>query len=227
MMDDLGLFWINPVEVEACLRNADFQYPFRAEADFAKGWANFAAIPGLYRLTRNLGHFPSSDEGMAFLMEHCDPLYQDDDKVIRRGQKLYMDYCRDVHTLGMLQQCEVLAYVWYQKALDLSMNVDYLASLLTTIDPDRAQVAIQAAMRGRNYDWEAGPLERLKEERRRRRGERGWQGVVYWLTNRRRPYHQSINRCWLFGPGHIDDLAEEIRGNGNEGIVAIQAEMAF
>jgi len=227
-MADLGLFWINPLEIETCLRRADFEYPPFAEADFGRGWSDFPVIPGLYKLTRRIGHFPTSAEGIIFLMDNCEPQFREDEKVIRRAQKLYMDFCRDVHTLGLLQQCPVLSSVWYQKALDLSMNIDYLAALLSLIGADREQIAIQAAMRARwPDDIEDDPYERLKAERRRRRGEARWQGPIYWLTNRTRPYHKAIKRCWLFGPGHIYDLAEEIRGNGAEEVVAIQAEMEF
>lgn len=225
-MDDLGLFWINPLEIETCLKRADYKYPSNREADFGRGWSNFPVIPELYKLTRRLGHYPMPDEGIVFLMKNCDPRYQDNEKVIKRGQKLYMDFGREIHTLGLLQQCSLFAGVWYQKALDMSMNIDYLASLLSMLGGQR--VAVQAAMRARwpeNIDDD--PYEQLKAERRRRRGEIRWNGQIYWLTNRNRPYYKAINGCWLFGPSHINDLTEEIRGNGDQKIVAIQTEMAL
>lgn len=225
-MEDLGLLWINPLEVEACLKKADFRYPSLRETEFLKGWSKFPVIPGLYGLIRRLGHFPEPNEGMAFLMENCEPRYQNSKRVVKRGQKLYMDFGREVHTLGLLQQCALFAMVWYQKALDMSMNIDYLASLLSTLGGQR--VAVQAAMRAR---WPENigddPYEQLKAERRRRRGEMRWDGQIYWLTNRNRSYYKAINGCWLFGPPHITDLAEEIRGHDDGQIIAIQAEMEF
>ncbi len=207
-----GAFLVNPRAVEFELNRATFMYPRRGEADLFRGWGQFAAIPSLFKWMTQLRRFPSLVEAVAFLMEHCDPLCADDPLVRRRGEKLAMDFAREMHTFGLLNHSDIFAYVAYQKALDLGYNVDFVADLLSTLvsaDKTVAEaVGIQAMMRWRWPDTEGwGPI---REARRLRRGIQEWMGPMYRLTNEYRDPVQKIQGCWLFGPEHIRDLADII-----------------
>jgi hypothetical protein len=206
----VGSVVINPAEIEHCLQLADFQYPKTRETEQFAGWASTPAIPALYNLTVKRMQFPLPDTGVAFLLQNVD-LYTDstDPRIINRAQKLYMDFCRDMHALGLLQKCPLFGYIQYQKSLDISYNVDYVTALLLQLGG--GQVGIQSAMRAvwRSNDYWSG----VKAGRRLRRNIREWDGPLYWLTNKTRPPAKKINKCWLFGPTHINELAEEIRGS--------------
>jgi uncharacterized phage-associated protein len=228
---------VNPLAIEICLNKADFDYPFKGVASFGKGWNNFPVIPALYRKFCELGRPLFPDEAMKYLMDHCDPRYRNDETVKRRGQKLYLDSCRELHTWGLLLQCPVLASVRYQKALDIKMGVDFLASLLLKLrTTDTDMIAIQSMMRG-NFppDWtpENDRFNTIKRGRQQRRNNNDqWNGPIFYLTNKKRPYYKSIHKCWLFGPQHIFDLAEELKSNSIDNDeeaerIAIQAKFDF
>lgn len=214
MVSAIGSINVNPDEVEHLLSMADFRYPRNSEADPIHGWSHFAAIPGLFEHMALLKRFPRPDEGRRFLMDNCDPRYAGDFKVKRRADKLYLDFARDMHTMGLLSRSDLFGYVEYQKALDLGYNVDFVAGLLSIIRsrvPDEpGDVGVQAQMRAK---WGAeDPYELVKSERRSRRGDREWKGLLFLLTNHTRRHAKEIAGCWLFGREHIVDLAEEVMG---------------
>ncbi len=224
MIEVTGSVTINPDEVEYHLGRADFTYPRNDEADPYRGWTKFTAIPNLFQWMVRNKKFPTSDEGVAFLLENLDPKYRnrldalldvERKRIVRRGHKLYLDFARDMHTWGLLQRCSLLAFTEYQKAHDIQYNVDFLSTLLSSLigKDEKNKIAIQAAMRARWPDEIEGidPFEAMKAQRRARRGQREWDGPVYWLTNRYRAPAKKIAGCWLFGPNHINDLAEEVR----------------
>jgi len=221
----IGSVSINPIEVEYHLKMADFNYPYTREADFFRGWSKTPVIPFLYGLVAREQRFIGPEEGVNLLLCHvdegCDP---GDPMIIGRGQKLYMDFAREMHTMGLLQRCDLFGYIQYQKSLDMQFNVDYVAQILTLLGGGK--IAIQSAMRKDWPDNAPDPYEQLKSQRRKRRGSIEWEGPLYWLTNKFRPPAMQIKRCWLFGTIHVKDLAEEIRGNhDNPGNVGIQIKL--
>lgn len=211
----VGSFSVNPDMVVYELSRTPWTYPTRMEADQKRGWRDHAAIPGLFALANHLRRFPRADEGRSYLLAHIDdPSLLMDPRVVRRGEKLYMDFARDMHALGLLQRCSLFATVLYQKALDLRYNVDYVVDLMPWMYEEREeQCGIQSAMRSK-YEWSHGDKWTVtKAGRRERNNVMEWEGPLYWLTNKTRPPAQAPQRCWLFGEAHINDLAEEIRGH--------------
>jgi len=211
----VGSFSVNPLHVEAHLAKATFSYPMGGEADEYRGWGAFAVIPGLFQWMVEHSRFPGPDDGVAFLMQHCDPRYRGDPKVRRRAEKLYMDYCRDMHTKGLLERCTLMAWVQYQKALDLGYDVDFVCGLLAAFGGPSAEALADLAVRAKMRHpraWRDGvdPWEEPKMRRRQRRGTMLWTGPSFVLSNQYRPAAQSIQGCWLFGAAHIFDLRDEI-----------------
>jgi hypothetical protein len=206
-----GSITISPLEVAHWMGRAPFRYPARNEAEQYAGWRHYPAIPGLFALTARLGRFVRPAEGVAHLMANCDEGCATNPKVQRRAEKLYLDFARDMHTLGLLQQAQLFGYIAYQKALDLTLNVDYVAALLSFLVPtdDETQVGIQAQMRAQWPD----PWAAAKAQRRARHKVGEWTGKLYHLTNEHRRAVARIAGCWLFTPAHINDLAEQVRGD--------------
>jgi hypothetical protein len=225
-----GVYSVRADEVEFRLEHAPFHYPMLAEADPELGWGHIAVIPELFDWITREGNLPSVASTAAFLMGLCDPRYADRSTVRRRGEKLVLDFFRDLHTYALLCNCDLFGQVVYQKALDVK-NIDYLARLRARwaarwgySDP----VAVQAQMRAR-WSADSDAWSELKAERRTRRGatlER--QEKLYLLTNRSRPPWKQIARVWLFGPTHIRDLADEVSADlapVMPSVVAIQTRM--
>lgn len=214
----VGAVSVNPDEVVYWLQLADFTYPRNRDADPVHGWSKFAVIPGLYNWTAQHRRFPSAAEGVQFLMDKCEAPYKKDPGVVNRAHKLYMDFAREMHTMGLLQRCPILGYVEYQKALDLGFNVDYIASVVSYLlkagHTADSQVGIQAAMRAQRIEG-GDPWDLLKQARRSRRGSKEWEGKLYLISNRERDPWRKVNGCWLFGPDHIKDLANEIKTDHN------------
>jgi hypothetical protein len=220
----VGTISVNPIEVEYVMGLADFRYPYTREAEQLAGWSKFAAIPGLFNWMVHNGHMPRPDEGVGFLLENVNPRIKIDARIKGRAKKLYLDFCRDMHSMGLLQRAQPFGYVQYQKSLDIRFNVDFVASLLSIFGGE--DVGIQAAMR---KNWDAGvsgdPFEKVKAQRRKRRGTaiEFDPSRIYWLTNMTRPPAKTIAGCWLFGSGHINDLVEEINGNSTDsGPIGVQ-----
>lgn len=210
-----GIFDIKADEVEYALGLAQFKYPRRGEADDFRGFGNHPVIPKLFEWTVERGRFPKPDEGVAYLMGTlCQPMYRDDPGVRRRADKLYLDYCRELHTFGLLNHCDLFGQVIYKHALDVKWNVDYLARLASRFRDwwgCKDEVAIQSKMR--NWREGGGRWDAVKAHRRAARGEQEWEGKIYELSNRRRSPWKEIAGVWLFGPAHIRDLADEVRGD--------------
>jgi hypothetical protein len=227
-----GVYSVRADEVEFRLEHAHFRYPTRAEADPELGWGHVAVIPELFDWVTQEGTLPSVDASAQFLMGRCDPRYAHLPMVRRRGEKLVLDFYRDLHTYALLCGCELFGQVVYRKAFDIS-NVDYLARLRARFAAfwgfDDA-LAVQAQMRAR-WPTEGDPYTQLKAERRKSRGQLSlWPGKVYLLTNRERPPWKQIARVWLFGPSHIRDLADEVSADlapVTPTAVAIQMRMEF
>jgi hypothetical protein len=218
-----GSVLVKSPDIEFCLQQADFRYPRYREAEQFAGWTKTPVIPALYNWTVQHRRLPLPNEGVAFLMNRADPgTNTQNTRIIRRAQKLYMDFCREMHVLGLLQGCPLFGYIQYQKSLDISYNVDFVAALLLQLGGKH--IGIQSAMRAR---WiEKDPYEEIKKKRRKRRGALEWKGKLYWLTNRDRPPSKKISGCWLFGPAHINDLANKIRGNKeNKNFIGIQTKL--
>src|SRR5262252_459731 len=207
-----GIYSIKADEVEFKLKYSPFQYPSLAEADPERGWGHVPVIPEMFEYVTQAGELPSVATTASFLMTLCDPRYARDSKVRRRGEKLVLDFYRDLHTYGLLCDCWLFGQVLYQKALDVN-NVDYLARLQSRWAAYwgyNAPVGVQAMMRAHWSEF-GDPWSDLKVARRARRHavlERN--SKLYLLTNRQRSAWKQIARVWLFGPDHIRDLADEI-----------------
>lgn len=227
-----GVYSVRADEVEFRLEHSPFQYPTLAEADPERGWGKVAVIPQLFDYVTQTGDLPNVATTASFLMTLCEPRYAAEAKVRRRGEKLVLDFYRDLHTYALLCECWLFGQVLYQKALDVR-NVDYLARLRSRWaahwgynDP----LAVQAMMRARWSEF-GDPWSELKSQRRVGRGmtvepER----KLYLLTNRDRVAWKQIARVWLFGPTHIKDLAEIISADLAPTAlseVAIQTRMDF
>jgi hypothetical protein len=201
------------MEVIYHLDRCPFRYPSNAEVDDIHGFGHIGVIPELFSYMAARGRFPAMDEMYRLLMEkHCDARYREDHRVMRRAQKLCLDFARDMHTKGLLDVCDLFGCVEYQKALDLGYNVDFVAGLASyLIFVGRKSVAVQAKMRAK---WD-GPdrWDGIKADRRRRRGGMVWKGRVYEITNRARRYAKNVAGVWLFGEEHVRDLAREIKAD--------------
>ncbi len=142
-----GAFMPHPAGVISKLKLADFRYP---AGRLDVGFSHFPAIPSLFALMTRLRRFPRPDEALRFLMEHADEGTEGDPQTLKRAQKLYLDFGRDMHTLGLLYPSGAFEFVEYQKALDLQYNVDFVAGLLPfffLLDEAPDPIGIQAAMR--------------------------------------------------------------------------------
>jgi hypothetical protein len=208
-----GIYSVRADEVEFRLEHAPFRYPTKADpADPELGWGHVAVIPELFEWVTNEGDLPSVESTAVYLMSLCNPRYAERPLVRRRGEKLVLDFFRDLHTYGLLCECSLFGQVVYKKALDVT-NIDYLARLRARWAAHwgfNEPVAVQAMMRARWFaDGDAWSV--VKEERRGRRGNApAWDGKLYLLTNRQRPPWKQIAGVWLFGPQHIRDLADEV-----------------
>jgi len=227
-----GVYSVRADEVEYRLEHAQFKYPTLAEADPELGWGHIAVIPELFDWVTQEGDLPTCDQTAQFLMALCDPRYAHLPLVRRRGEKLVLDFYRDLHTYALLCGCELFGQVVYRKALDIS-NVDYLARLRSRFAAFwgfNDALAVQAQMRAK-WPVEGDAWARVKAERRERRHQLPlWEGKVYFLTNRDRPPWKQISRVWLFGPRHIRDLADEVSADLSpkpSTAVAIQMRMEF
>lgn len=221
----VGSLVVNPREVEWIMQQATFRYPRSDAAEQYAGWSTVPVIPELYNWTAQRNRLPRPDEGVHYLLEIADDAADiANERIIKRGQKLYLDFCREMHTLGLLQHCDLFGYVSYQKCLDLRYNVDYVAALLSSLQQAADQVGIQSAMR---KDWTHDIWSQIKNARRQRRQDTvDWDGPLFWLTNETRPYAKAISGCWLFGPSHVSDLADQIRGT-KETVRAIAVQAAL
>lgn len=222
VVEIVGSFIVNPREVEYVLQQANFTYPRDKEAERYAGWSSVPVIPKLYNWTAQHQRLPRPDEGVAYLLTIADRgTDQTDTRIVKRGQKLYLDFCREMHTLALLQHSDAFGYVSYQKCLDLRYNVDYVAALLSTLQESQDKVGIQSAMRA---NWNSDMWSQIKAARRQRRGDAiDWSGPLFWLTNKDRPQAKQISGCWLFGGAHVSDLVDQIRGAGHVALdVAIQ-----
>lgn len=211
----VGSISINPDEVIYQLSKSPFKYPSVRETDLYRGWAKVAVIPKLYSWITHNHRFPSPIEGIKYLMEICEDKYKTDAMVAKRGEKLYMDFAREMHTMGLLQRCSLLAYVEYQKAFDVDAGVDYIASIasyLITVNNFNNLIGIQASMRAR---WETEKWTITKQRRLNARKGLKWSGKLFYLTNKIRPISNSVKGCWLFSEEHIKDLVGEIKDEFN------------
>jgi hypothetical protein len=219
MIEIIGSFNINPLEIENNLRKADFTYPKRIDAEQFSGFSKTPIIPALYDWTVKHMRPPNPDEGVYFILSNADDGTDVfDSRIICRAQKLYMDFCRDIHTLGLLQKCDLFGFVSYQKALDIRYNVDYIVRILLS---DK-QAGIQSAMR---YNWNNDLWTKIKEGRKANREEVQWDGKIFWLKNDLIPHMNGPNKCWLFNDKHIIAIAEEIKHEYPSEVAAIQFEL--
>ncbi len=205
----IGSFNVNPLEIIKNLTHCRFNYPSNSETEQYRGWSNFPAIPALYNWTVENSRPPRSEEGVNFLLDNADDNVNIKSiRIIKRAQKLYMDWCREMHTLGLLQNSNLFSFVSYQKALDMESNVDYLVCLLS-VGYNYEKVGIQSAMR---CNWNNETWCEVKEKRSKRRGDKSsYNGSIYWLTNRVIKHDFGPNGCWLFNENHIKELAKEIK----------------
>jgi hypothetical protein len=229
--ENIRLINVNPDEVVFALEKATFAYPANAETEQYVGWSNVAVMVELFKLTARLGRFPLPDEGFAYIMDLCEERWRWDDRVRNRGRKLYLDFCREMHTFGLLQAARnTFAWSEYEGSKDIGFNVDYTAGLLSRLvqawSLSASNVGIQSMMRKDKVDvWDA-----VKQKRRAGRGQLEWDGPRFWITNQHRAPYRAPARCWLFTSKHIRDLADDIRGTlGHETNlgIGIQAKFEF
>ena len=218
-IDTMRIFSVHPEAVEYELRQISGDYNNSKTRSDDIGFAHTAAIPVLYKYTVKIARTPSYDELLSHLMQYCEEKYRNDPRAEARARKLVKDFYRDLHTFGLLTHGPIFASVAYQKGLDIRYNVDFLASLqkpmlIQCLEPQES-VGVQAAMlHPRNWEKEGEDFIDLKQRRRRKRRETiEWKGKTYWLTNKDRYYDKAIGGVWLFGPDHIRDLVEEIKGD--------------
>lgn len=205
------LFPSKTIEIEQCLEKCPFSYPKDCEVDDKRGWGNQPVFPKLHKLTSELGHFPQPDEGIKFLMEICDSTCKNNPRVKRRGEKLYMDFCREYHTFVLMQEAvEFFSEIKYKQESDIRLNIDFYARLQPEISSEEKYIPIQVSMRA---DWDKDRWTAIKKGRRERRNSSPQQQPekLYKLSNECREHSKSINGCWLFSPEHIHDLGEQIK----------------
>lgn len=199
-----GMF-VHPDHVLRVLSRCGFVYPGGRESDPFRGWTRFQVMPRLFRYFAELGRFPEPEEGVAFLLDNCDsPEDAADPRVVRRAQKLYLDFAREMHTYGLLAIFGRFSRVLYKAELDMS-NVDFLVAI--NGEDFYVQCVMRAVWRARP---ERDPWSEIKEERRRRRGEAD-SSKIFYMTNERIPHVVGPANCWLFTERHVWALYEEIR----------------
>ncbi|MDP2950253.1 MAG: hypothetical protein Q8P22_12030 [Chloroflexota bacterium] len=208
---------LHPTYVRQRALAAGFTYPSRAEQEPLAGWSDFPVWPSLWRYVYDClqgSGFPPLDELVGYLMAMTrSPL--DDAGIRARAQKLVMDFTRDIHAYALLIHSGRFGAVSYERILDLGYNVDFRVRMQTEL----TAVGIQTAMRA---SWGNEPWTAIKEERRRRRGDKEWTGEIVWMTNRRIPAEHLPNKLWLFTMGHVDEVVAAI----NEGL-ASQSTLPF
>lgn len=227
---------VNPHEVEYKLRKANWGYTNTQSRSDDVGFANVGVFPILYLYVIQERQVPDLDAMLHHLMHFCEPHYRQDKRAHTRAKKLVQDFCRDLHTFGLLSHTPDIASVSYQKGMDLRYNVDYLARLLSSLVDSyhigSEEIGVQASMmHPKRWDRLGDSFLALKSHRRSNRTQvKNWDGPLYWLTNKDRPYAKSIGGVWLFGEAHIHDLMDEIKGDFNENgkqSVAIKQQALF
>lgn len=210
---------VNPNEVEYKLEEANWGYVNTNKRSDDVGFGNVSVFPVLYSYVADCCYLPSLGESYRHLMAlHCDKKYKRDHRAYRRAKKLVQDFYRDLHTYGLLGQTTEISVVTYQKGLDLRYNIDYVIGLSSSFMDDYQTkyelVGVQATMmHPRNWKKKGVDFRKVKFGRRQRRGNiKSWEGPMYWLTNRDRPYAKSIGSVWLFGQEHVRDLMDKIGG---------------
>jgi len=224
-MPDSDLFSPHPDDVVYQLRGAGWDYRNTPARTQDVGFADIRAFPFLFKFVKERQQVPPMAICKEALLAHRDEPPDGLGREERqewigwadaRAQKLVMDFYRELHTFTLLQP---LGSVSYRGILDIDLGVDFLISLTQEIQAQRPNreslVGVQAAMRHPKWWNEQGEdyFTALKRARLRRRGGHEWRGETYWLTNRVRPYDQSVGGVWLFGPDHIEDLRIAIIGN--------------
>lgn len=189
--------FVDPSHVIEVLADCNFTYPRKGECDDYRGWTKFRAIPGLFKYFVEKGRFPDCWEGLEYLLQNCDsPEQIQDPMIVRRGQKLYLDFAREMHTLGLLIVSRLFAQVVYKAVLDIS-NIDFLVAM------DGEKYGIQCAMR---WNWARNHWTPVKEVRRRYRREPTWEGPVFLMSNRNIPHWIGPAECWFFREEHVQEV---------------------
>lgn len=227
-MDNLQVFSINPASVVNKLTLCDLdRYTNRTNTDWA--FRHLPVIPMLFAETIKQGRNWNPADLKKFLINqwmetppnccqiiapksvkisgwHWDGTPYTSKDVYERANKLVLDYCRELHTYGLLSMSVFFSHVLYEKASDVSKNLDYSAALMT----DYSEVGIQAAMRA---GWRQENYDKWKEYRRdARKNNEMFIGPLFYLTNK----SIKADICpktgvWLFNNQHIENLIETIK----------------
>lgn len=213
-MSSVKSFLPNPIYIVRVLRDSPFQYPGGRQD---RGFKDVKVIPSLWSYMYEIERFPHPEEGKNFLQELADQneLRRHETEVTRRAEKLYFDFAREMHTFRLLMDEDSFASVKYKEELDFS-NTDFAVGLSEyhwSIEEPK-KILVQSQMR-HSKKWEnARPGEttdnRVKEKRRKKRGEEEITGKKYYIHNKYiEPAHKPSG-CWLFGPAHIGELVKSI-----------------
>lgn len=227
-MNDLILFSINPDEVVEKLHTCNLgRYENPREYDpvlkrwvYPTDWAfrENTAIPLLYRyVAENDRHWtPDRLKNYLIHLRTQQPIFppqgRSETDIEKRANKLVLDFCRELHTYGLLSICRKLAHVKYEKIKDVQRNVDYTACL----SKKRELFGVQASMRN---NWNDQQFDRMKRRRRNCYVDNmPFTGPLFFLTNKDIPGKRCAKTgTWLFTDDHIENLVEEIKSEvGND-----------
>jgi len=218
-MNNLQIYSINPLVVIRKLEQCSINnYVNNRESDWA--FSHLPVIPLLFEETINKRNDWTPDYLVKFLYQvwsdnkpDCfeELLKEKGVEVARmqlksRAEKLVLDFCRELHTFGLLSMNMFFDHVFYEKVSDLSMNLDYSASLVD----NPTEIGVQASMR---YNWNDSTYDKWKQNRRNAKKEnREFEGPLFYLTNKEVKHSICQNTgVWLFNQKHIDSLIETIR----------------
>lgn len=200
----LAAVWVRPERILRVLESCPFSYPRRVEREELRGWGQVAVFDGLFRLMVEKGDFPGADKAVEWLLGCCEvPEGERDEKVLRRAHKLYLDFAREMHAMGLLITSGLFDCVQYRTEFDMA-DMDFVVTL------DGVWYGIQSAMRP---DWKKNGWTTVKDERRERRvqqGQRTWMVQVFWMTNERIPHVRGPAGVWLFTPRHVEEVHARI-----------------
>jgi len=226
----MNVIWYpDPQEISYKLDKTDLKYPRNVKYINA-GYKNTPVIPSLYNVVCQMEEVPVPDILMRYLWDnHRDKDLQESQRkeVIDRTIKLVFDFYREIHLFGLLAKNGSFGLVKYSKATDISLAIDYLVSLASHISVfvPYSQIGVQAAIGAKRSYKQNGYFQRIKQERRKRRGDKKWSGEVKWVTNEKTPAVRTKSNVLLFTGKHVKELVCDITGTSKK--IGIQQEMNY
>jgi len=226
----MSIIWYpDPSEIAYKLDQTEFKYP-KGVKFINAGYRDTPVIPTLYNVVCDMAAVPIP----RVLMRHLWVNHRDSDlresqrkEVIDRTVKLVFDFYREIHLFGLLAKNGAFGLVKYSKATDISLAIDYLVSLASHISVfvPYSQTGIQAAIGAPRAYRADGYFQRIKEGRRKQRGDKSWSGEVRWITNETIPAVRTKSKVLLFTDEHVRELVDGIKGVPKK--IAIQQEMNY